>query len=120
VVWQKALNTSPRVRDLLNPKDRNYVVQKDSSDDEVEVVDENVRDDSVNAVDMWDSGTPSSKKSIGMPGSIKGMSPSVSQGLASEHRQGGSPRTGGGQAVSPRISLILLSSLESWGLSGRP
>jgi hypothetical protein len=88
----------------LNPGDRNYAVQKDSSDDEVEVVDENVREDSVNAADMWNSGTPSSKKPVGMPGSIRGMSPSVSQGSAGEYQQGDSPRAGGGQAVPPRIA----------------
>jgi hypothetical protein len=37
-------------------------------------VDENVKDDSINAADMWDSDTLSSKKPVSMPGSIKGMS----------------------------------------------
>jgi hypothetical protein len=87
---------------------------------EVEVVDENVKDNSVTATNMWDSNTPSSKKPVGMLGSIKGMSPSVGQRSVGEHQHGDNARVGGGVAVAPRISLVLLSSPESGGSNGHP
>ena len=94
----------PHIRKLLNPGNRNYVVQKNSFDDEVEVVDENVKDNFVNVADMWGSNIPSSKKLVSMLGSSKGMSPSIGQGSASEHQHGGTLRAGGGLAILPRIS----------------
>jgi hypothetical protein len=72
----------PHVRDLLCPGDSNFNVDKDYSDNEVELVDKKAEEESVDGQGFADSASPSANNGVGIAGCGKGMSPSSRQGSA--------------------------------------
>jgi hypothetical protein len=71
----------PHIRDLLHLRDSNYVVDKHTSDDDVEVVDKNLSQEADDSVDIGKSSTPLSKNWLGKVGSGKGISTSFEKAM---------------------------------------
>jgi hypothetical protein len=109
----------PNVRDFINLGDRNFAVLKDSSYNDLEVVGENVRLDSMNPSNKSKYNTLSTKKPMDIHGSGKGMSPSLVRRSAADQPLGNSPHSAATQAVRLRNNSILLSSSELGGMSSR-
>jgi hypothetical protein len=109
----------PHVRDLLHPGDSNYIVEKDASDDDVEVVEENLSHEGKDGVDVGNSSTLVSATPLGTATSGKARSPAFGNAsAAAEHHPRIQPNAGE-HRVPWTVSPVVLSSSESGGSNAR-
>jgi hypothetical protein len=109
----------PHVRDLLNPGDSNYVVEEEASDEDVEVVGENVAPGARHAMHVSHSDIPDLANEVGKARFRKGIASTVVRESAGPQHILGSSRSPRRQPVPRRFSPIILSSSDSWTSSGR-
>jgi hypothetical protein len=109
----------PHVRDLLNPRDNNFVPNEETCDDDVEVIEDNVGKAPLLSMQGSDSTTPPPDSVGAHSGLGKGIAATVASELAAAHHHRGSPYPPCPQPFLPRVSLVILSSSESGGSSGR-
>jgi hypothetical protein len=67
----------------MNPRDTNFVVDMESSDDDAKVVDKNVVEESIDPIDVSDSITLVSNNLVNIGGCDKRMSPSFGMAAVS-------------------------------------
>jgi hypothetical protein len=106
----------PHVKDLINPRVRNFEADREESDDNVKVVDENCGEESIDPLNMPNPSSPVPNARAPMAGRY-GRCMSSSLGFASPLAQAsaGSPIQGG-PIPAPRINPIFMSSSKSKGV----
>jgi hypothetical protein len=109
----------PHVRDLLNPGDSNYVVEEEASNEDVEVVGENVAAGAPHCMHISQSETTEPANEVANARSGKGIASAFVRGSGGPHHIRGSPRSPPRQPQPRRFSPIILSSSDSGTSSGQ-
>jgi hypothetical protein len=109
----------PHVCDLQNPSDSNFVAEKHTSDNDIEVVEENVGQDDISAVHGSESSTPASEKPLENSGSYKDVASAFGFGSSAPAQHPLSSCLVGAQPPPRRVSPMIISSSEAGGSSSR-
>jgi hypothetical protein len=113
------MHPPPHIRNLLNPHDSHVVTNKEPSDNDVEVVAENVGYNARGTMHGYDSAMPVSGTPVGSSDSRKDVATLVAVASSVPPQLLVSPRSAIPQPAPRRISPVLLSSSQLGGSSAR-